>query len=82
MLASFFDELSKIAAAKESFGVSYSSNVTAKPASVSIGPRKISTSPKTEAKPTNYTMVHSQQPEAAYGSSAGVKSIPPPPVRT
>ena len=35
------------------------------------------------AKPTNYSIVHSSSPTAAFGSAAATsKSVPPPPVRT
>jgi hypothetical protein len=78
MLASFTDEMSKIAGSV--YGDS-SSNVIAKPAPVATGP-KAPKRMKPEVKSTNYSMVHSQQPEAAYGSATGSKSVPPPPVRT
>lgn len=79
MLASFTDEMNKIAG--NSTWQSSSSNLLAKPASVTTGPSSKMTM-KAEVKPTNYSVVHSDQTEAAYGSSAGVKSVPPPPVRT
>jgi len=35
------------------------------------------------AKPTNYSIVHSSSPSAAFGSAAASsKTVPPPPVRT
>lgn len=82
MLASFMDELSKI-----------SSNMAAPPgmksgmganAMVASTPRVGVTSQtrNPEAKSTNYSIVHSEAPSAATGSSAATKLAPPPPVRT
>lgn len=35
------------------------------------------------AKPTNYSIVHSSSPTAAFGTAAATsKAVPPPPVRT
>ena len=79
MLNAFNDELNKIAA-NVAFGQS-SANIVAKPAATTIGPQ-VSTKVKTEVKPTNYTMVHNQVPEAASGLPSGEAAVPPPPVRT
>jgi len=79
MLASFCDELRKIAV--NSMSTETSSNIEVKPASTSNGPR-VATNMKAMTKPTNYSMVHNSQPEAAQGTADESKSVPPPPVRT
>lgn len=79
MLASFQDELRKIAA--NAVVAPATQNLVAKPASTSIGPRT-STSIKAMNKPTNYSVVHNSQPGAAEGTTDEIKSVPPPPVRT
>ena len=87
MVASFIDELSKIAAgnvadpAKSSIG-GMGANIVAKPLpSPGVGKATGEVKPK-PSKATNYTMVHSTAPTAAWNAGAGSKSVPPPPVRT
>lgn len=87
MLASFVDELKKIAEgnvaepAKPTVG-GFGGNIAAKPMpSPGIGKSMSSTKPG-PAKTTNYTMVHSTAPMAALGAGEGAKAMPPPPVRT
>lgn len=90
MLASFQDELCKIAegnvAAPVKTGIGdMGSNVVGKPLTSSgIGKSDTSVNfgkPK-PLKPTNYSMVHSNAPMAAFDAGAGSKMVPPPPVRT
>jgi hypothetical protein len=99
MLASFMDELTKISEAsptKASAGNALapvgmksgmgSNSVVSPTSKVGITSSKTSANPikgNLAAKPTNYSIVHSSSPTAAYGSAAATsKSIPPPPVRT
>lgn len=91
-LVSFMDELHKIA---ESVGPKSNVANPAKPAIGGMGSNAVAkplpspgfsaggsmSNPK-PAKPTNYTMVHSNAPTAAFNAGAPVKSVPPPPVRT
>jgi len=83
MLASFMDELTKIAANKAIGPVTSNIAVSSptKPATVTTG-QKPSTSLKSEVKSTNYTVVNSQPPRAAQGTAAQSKAVTPPPVRT
>lgn len=87
MLASFTDELQKIAEgnvvnlSKPVVG-GMGSNIVGKPLpSPGIGKVELGGAPK-PAKPTNYSMVHSNAPMAAFDTGSGSKSVPPPPVRT
>lgn len=73
MVASFLDELTKIA---ENVMFKMES-VKAKQPKIGFRQRKL----KTELKSTNYTTVNTQKPEAAHGTAAS-KAVPPPPVRT
>lgn len=90
-LASFMDELQKIAAATNVASVMTGSlgrakslqNVMAKPVfskpnvqSMRFGSRDMT------MKPTNYSIVNTEAPMAAYDAAAMSKSMPPPPVRT
>lgn len=75
MLASFIDELRKIAANTAAPEVS-----VAKPAQLTFG-SKPSSAMKTEVKPTDYSKVNTEPREAGYGTSMGLKSVPPPPIR-
>ena len=84
MLASFLDELQKIGAANVAAAdaVYKGQNISAKPASSGTAIPK-STPKDPTAKSTNYSIVHSQTPPAAYGTAASTsKAVPPPPVRT
>ena len=92
MLASFTDELQKIAEGnvaspmKPAIG-GLGSNAMGKPlTSPGIGTSQTQTSLGAEKpkpiKPTNYSMVHSNAPMAAFNAGAGSKMVPPPPVRT
>jgi len=92
MLASFADELQKIAEgnmanpAKSAVG-DMGSNAVAKPlTSPGIGTSQTQTNLGAEKpkpiKPTNYSMVHSTAPMAAFNAGAGSKMVPPPPVGT
>lgn len=85
MLASFTDELQKIAESNvvkattpEVGGLG--ANAVGKPLP-SPGIAKGSTLPKA-ARPTNYSMVHSNAPMAAFDGGTSVKSVPPPLVET
>jgi hypothetical protein len=90
-LASFIDELQKISAATNVASVMSGSlgraksvqNVMGKPAfskpnvqTMRFGSRDMT------AKPTNYSIVNTEAPTAAYDAAATSKSVPPPPVRT
>ena len=88
--ASFCDELAKIAGIKPGSNVvnlaksvvgGKGGNVVAKPLP-SSGIKAPTTTLKPASKPTNYSMVHSNAPTAAYGAATGTKAVPPPPVRT
>lgn len=93
-MAAFADELCKIAAGnvvspmKPVVG-GMGSNVIGKPLTstkaTGIGAGKpsgvLGGTPK-PAKPTNYSMVHSNAPTAAFDAGAGAKMVPPPPVKT
>lgn len=87
MLASFADELQKIAEgnvaepAKPLVG-GLGSNVVGKPLPTPGIPKGTSQLSPKPARPTNYTMVHSNAPMAAFEGGNSVKSIPPPPVET
>jgi hypothetical protein len=80
MLSGFIDELEKIGAntafKSTSQNVMTSPAPSFKPVTPSIGKSAL------KPKSTNYSMVHSEEPVAAYGSAAGTASVPPPPVRT
>lgn len=80
MLGGFFDELEKIGAVNTVFK-STSQNVMNSPAP-SFKPPTLGTGKGTLMKSTNYSLAHSEEPVAAYGSAAGAKAVPPPPVRT
>jgi len=99
MMTSFMDELSKIAAAgpataaKGNFaapmglksGMGSNSMVTSSSSkgTVSSLPKMNPMKADAAAKPTNYSIVHSEAPSAAFGSTASTsKAVPPPPVRT
>ena len=83
MITSFSDELSKIAAGNIAAGSAAwkGTNESAKailPKSSGIPSMK-----SVGAKPTNYSIVNTQAPTAAFGSaSATSKALPPPAVRT
>lgn len=72
MLASFMDELEKISAAANA--------VVAKPASLTFG-AKPKSALKTEAKPTNYSMVNTVTRDTGFGTASQSKAVPAPPVR-
>ena len=74
VLASFMDEMSKIAA-----NVAASLSV-GKPATLAFG-SKPSSAMKTELKPTNYTTVNTETRDTGYGTAEQIKATPPPPVR-
>lgn len=78
MQTAFFDELGKIAA---NIAAPPPVPSPAKPAPISSGTKPKSSLKSTE-KSTDYSVVNTQIPEAAYGSATGSKSVPPPPVRT
>jgi hypothetical protein len=78
MLASFADELTKIAANVALKGLS--SSAIGKPASLTQT-TKVQGTLKPDTKTTNYTVVHNYQPKAALGTADGSKVVPPPPVR-
>ena len=87
MVASFMDELQKIAEgnvaepAKALVG-GMGANVMAKPLSTpGIGKATGAVKPG-PAKTTNYTMVNSIAPSAAWGAGTSTNMVPPPPVRT
>jgi hypothetical protein len=80
MLVSFFDELHKIA---ESNSVVAGTSI-GKPAPVASGmsvTKQIGSASRSPTKPTNYTVVHNQSPEAALGTADSSKAVLPPPVR-
>jgi hypothetical protein len=99
MVAAFTDEMLKISAASPAAAAGgnaaapaglksgFGSNAMV---SLSSGKSTLSSTPKTnpakgnvEAKPTNYSIVHSEAPSAAFGSTSSTsKAVPPPPVRT
>ena len=85
MLASFTDELQKIAegnvmsAAKPAIG-GMGSNVVGSPLP-STGISKTPAAKPAPAKSTNYSMVHSTAPMAAYSAGAAAKMVPPPAVK-
>lgn len=83
MWASFLDEFVKIGANVFTAGASATKNIISgmKPAAQSTG-AKIKSTLKTDMKPTNYSVVHSTEPAAAYGAASASKAVPPPPVRT
>lgn len=93
-MAAFTDELRKLAAGNvadpsKSVVGGLGSNVIGKPLTstktTGIGagkpPGVLGGVPK-PAKPTNYSMVHSNAPTAAIDAGAGAKMVPPPPVKT
>lgn len=78
MLASFLDELTKIAEANAV------TSALGKPASLTSGvsvTKTISSATKSPTKPTNYSVVHNTNPVAATGTADAAKSVQPPPVR-
>lgn len=80
MLASFFSEMRKIA---ESNSVVAGTSI-GKPAPISTGmniSKQIGSASKAPTKPTNYSVVHNQSPEAALGTADSSKAVLPPPVR-
>jgi hypothetical protein len=79
MLSGFFDELEKIGT--NASYQSSSQNVMTSPAPSFTPPKPLGKG-SLQPKSTNYSMVHSEEPVAAYGSAAGAKMVPPPPVRT
>ena len=87
MLAFFTDELQKIAEGNAVEPVKplvggLGSNVVGKPLPTSgLAKGNTSLTPK-PSRPTNYTMVHSNAPMAAFDGGAAVKSVPPPSVGT
>lgn len=84
VLASFIDELSKIAGANVAspFKMTAGHNVMTGLTTTKSGLPKTPGLKAAPAKPTNYSIVHSEAPSAAYGSALSSKSVPPPPVRT
>jgi hypothetical protein len=76
VLASFFDEMRKIAMSS-----TVNTIKTTKPAPISTG-SKVTVTMKPGKQTTNYSNVNTETPEAAYGLATGSKSVPPPPVRT
>lgn len=83
MLASFFDELMKIATAN--VVAAAGASALGKPAPTTKGVnvvKSIASASKSPTKPTNYTVVHNQTPVAATGTADPSKAVPPPPVRT
>lgn len=87
MLASFQNELQKIAegnAVQAPVAVTggLGANAVGKPLpSPGIAKGTSQTTPK-PAQPTNYTMVHSTAPMAAFDGGTAIKSTPPPLVET
>jgi hypothetical protein len=87
MLASFTDELQKIAEGNAAEPVKplvggLGANVVGKPLPTSgLAKGNTSLTPK-PARPTNYTMVHSNAPMAAFDGGSALKAVPPPPVET
>ena len=86
-MASFADELRKIAAGnvvnpmKPIVG-GMGSNIIGKPLpSPGIGKGMSAAKPQ-PAKSTNYSMVHSTPPMAAFSAGSSTKMAPPPPVKT
>jgi hypothetical protein len=79
MLHSFLDELVKISAAMPE--TSQNPLAQSNPMGAASGP-KPSTSLKPQQKGTNYSIVNTQAPAAAFNSAVSSKSVPPPPVRT
>jgi hypothetical protein len=77
VLASFLDELDKIAANVATTDVS-----GVKPAAIPSLTKTISPATKPQTKATNYATINTQAPLAAPGVASGSKSVPPPPVRT
>lgn len=75
MLAAFADELAKVAALN--IAVPQPASPAKPPPSPGISQGK-----NPAAKPTNYSVVHSVSPPAAFGSAAPAKASSPPPVRT
>lgn len=90
-LASFMDELQKIAAISNvastmsgSLGrVQSAQNAIAKPvfSKPNVQTMRFGSKDMT-SKPTNYSIVNTEAPTAAYDAAATSKSVPPPPVRT
>ena len=90
MLASFHDELQKIAAGGVAGTASnvvkatkpvvggLGSNVVGKPLPTPGIAKGMSLPKPKPAQPTNYTMVHSNAPNAAFDGGAALKSAPPP----
>ena len=85
-MASFIDELQKIAegnvaeVAKPLVG-GLGSNVMGKPLPTpGIGKGSATPLSPKPAKPTNYSMVNSTPPMAAFDGSSALKSVPPPSV--
>lgn len=74
-LKAFADELAKVAALN--IAVPQPASPAKPPPSPGIKQGK-----NPAAKPTNYSVVHSVSPPAAFGASAPAKSAPPPPVQT
>lgn len=74
MLEAFADELAKVAALN--IAVPQPASPAKPPPSPGIKQGK-----NPVAKPTNYSVVHSVSPPAAFGAAAPAKSVPPPPVR-
>jgi len=83
MLASFVDELQKIGAMTSNVmtsSISKGSNTVTKPVFPKPG---ISKSKDLTTKPTNYSIVNTEDQPAAFGTAASAsKTVPPPPVRT
>lgn len=74
MLEAFVDELEKVAALN--MAVPQPASPAKPPPSPGIKQNK-----NPAAKPTNYSVVHSVSPPAAFGAAAPAKSTPPPPVQ-
>jgi len=79
MLNSFLDELEKISAALTE--TSQNPLAQSNPMGAASGP-KPATTMKAQQKGTNYSIVNTQAPAAAFNSAVSSKSVPPPPVRT
>jgi hypothetical protein len=75
MLSAFADELAKVAALN--IAVPQPASPAKPPPSPGIDMGK-----NPAAKPTNYSVVHSVSPPAAFGASSESKAAPPPPVNT
>ena len=99
MMVAFMDELQKISAltpagaAKSNFaaplglktGMGDNSvvSLSSSKGTTSLTPKMNPGKSDVAAKPTNYSIVHSEAPSAAFGSTASTsKAVPPPPVRT